>query len=804
VARLVTTSFSTQRLSAAVATNGEGQNTLTAGTAPTINTANARTDGACIAVTVGTSVFRVNTIGGVLGRTYYVRTYFRASTPVQTAVRQVLRVATAADAMVGSVILNTDGKLYATDRLGASIGAPSAAALVADQWYCVELAIRPDTASTGQITLRVDETVSATSSNRDLGTAAVDRVDLGINSATAPTGTFYYDDFAINDDQGSNETSYPGSGHIVLLKPTATSVAGAWRKPGNVATNLHTAVDNIPPVGIAHTTAAGGGGVNTEKQVYNITNGGINQNLDIEVQSYDEAYAAGGGIKVIQALWRAGANNALMSGTGTIVSNPAQGATDSLDFYSGAIAGTDPTGWITRRGSVLYSPTVTKSTRPVLRATKTQGSTNAALLGLVGIYAEYAVPLQKAGSDSATASEAQTLSSSPGTTPADSATASETVSGAATADATDSATLTEAAALTRLYEASDSATLTEGQLVTEDTGQDVDDADSATATDAAAVAGAAAPTDSATLTEAAALERASTATDSATASESASAGASPAASDSGSLTDASALERSSTGTDSATLTDAAALERASTATDSASATEASAIERASTATDSATLTESQSLTSTDSIADSDSATLAEDEDLITGQLAEDADSATLTDSAALAPSPAASETATASDAASTAASTAATDALTLIENVALTIVEEVASSDAGTAAEQAALAVAQAVDDAILLTEGTTLETTGSTVVNAADAGTLDEGASIEVSTVFVPRGQPTGGAVFGGSARGAAQPATRTAGTPSERALGAAEAAGNLVGGMSDRSNTGGRQEPAQTGGGA
>src|SRR5213079_3376565 len=58
------------------------------------------------------------------------------------------------------------------------------------------------------------------------------------------------DDVAINDISGTTQTSWPGEGNIVLLKPTSDNQIGSWTGGAGGTTNLWDAVNNTPPVGI--------------------------------------------------------------------------------------------------------------------------------------------------------------------------------------------------------------------------------------------------------------------------------------------------------------------------------------------------------------------------------------------------------------------------------------------------------------------------------------------------------------------------------------------------------------------------
>jgi hypothetical protein len=402
VARLRTIGFEVQRLTTSVNSNGEGENSLYAGVVNN-DTTNQRSGAACISIANASSVFRINTLGGTtLGRSYYHSFYFKASTPAQGTARTIFRIATAADAAVAWFQLGTDGKIRTLNAAGAAVGIASGV-LNAGQYYKLDMRIQQHTSPTtsnGIIETYIDTIQLASSSAENLNTVAFDRVDLGNNTGTAPTGTFYYDDYILNDNVGATNNSYPGFSKIILLKPVADSARGAnWltTESSSNTVNLWDAVDNTPPVGKVHTT---NDAVGTKVQIYNANNNST-QNYDAAVQSYTEAgLPANAIIKSAQAIARVGQNNTTASNGGLrVVSNPADSAETTVAQVSGgAVAGTDPSGWGTRKAELVVNPTVTLGTRPVVRYGKRTGSTRAAMVDLMALQVEYDVPIEEVGS----------------------------------------------------------------------------------------------------------------------------------------------------------------------------------------------------------------------------------------------------------------------------------------------------------------------------------------------------------------------------------------------------------------------
>lgn len=123
-----------------------------------------------------------------------------------------------------AIALNSDGSLKLYDTSGSQIGSNSST-LSADTWYRIEMKY-DFTGGSGHyiISAQIDGSVFASVST---GTQAITSSDkaliLGGNlgSETTTTGDWFFDDVAINDSTGSSQTSYPGGGSVIVLRPNA-------------------------------------------------------------------------------------------------------------------------------------------------------------------------------------------------------------------------------------------------------------------------------------------------------------------------------------------------------------------------------------------------------------------------------------------------------------------------------------------------------------------------------------------------------------------------------------------------------
>lgn len=89
-------------------------------------------------------------------------------------------------------------------------------------WYLVELKIDKTGGAGASIAeAKLNGTSFATTSTATFGTGLT-AFNFGFNlNAEGKTGTILFDDMAINDSTGANQTSYPGSGQIMHLRPNA-------------------------------------------------------------------------------------------------------------------------------------------------------------------------------------------------------------------------------------------------------------------------------------------------------------------------------------------------------------------------------------------------------------------------------------------------------------------------------------------------------------------------------------------------------------------------------------------------------
>jgi hypothetical protein len=193
--------------------------------------------------TSGTGFYRKQISGADQNKGGYLRVYINIATNPGATI-QLIRFSSSGNAHLASIRLASDGTLRLHNAANAQVGSASSA-LSTGQWYMVELKC-DSTNATGTLDARLDGVSFASGNNSSRGSWA--RILWG---AITPNSTcdIFFDDIALNDDQGSNQTSWPGSGKLIRLKPNAAGDSNQWLKTAGGAgdTNNYQLVDEVTP-----------------------------------------------------------------------------------------------------------------------------------------------------------------------------------------------------------------------------------------------------------------------------------------------------------------------------------------------------------------------------------------------------------------------------------------------------------------------------------------------------------------------------------------------------------------------------
>jgi hypothetical protein len=338
----------------------EGFTTPGAGGAPTFETTIKRT-GVASLKSAAVNQYGNRALTTVLGRTYYFRFYYQFSNN-PTALHRPFTTLTSGIILE---MVNTTRVLRILN-LSATTLATGTTVLNEDTWYRIEVAVNVPAAGNGTVELKIDGNVEIASASYSIGNSAITGCRFGFGGNAGGITALYFDDMAINDDQGSDQNSYPGAGSVYALLPAADPQTGTafanWTKPGGATTARHTSVDNVPPIYIADSTAAG----DAEKMLRNPTNAA--SNLELDLTDYTTAgVPSGETIVLVQPIAGTGSSSATdTSGGLELVSNPAV-TSKAITAFDNGIASTTATTWPRAEGNIVYNPTVTRGTQPRIR-----------------------------------------------------------------------------------------------------------------------------------------------------------------------------------------------------------------------------------------------------------------------------------------------------------------------------------------------------------------------------------------------------------------------------------------------------
>lgn len=178
-------------------------------------------------------VFRTDTVADA-----YLRTYIYIAT-APSAQTTVMAYGDSSSFYGAKVKLNTDRTLTLTNSDG-SLNASGSTVLATGTWYRLEL-YYDETNNQGTVRLDGATEIAATTID-DVGGGG--KAIFGVFDAT--TADIYFDDIAINDTSGSYQTSWPGDGKIVHLKPNAAGDNTGWTAYIGTGANYER-VDEITP-----------------------------------------------------------------------------------------------------------------------------------------------------------------------------------------------------------------------------------------------------------------------------------------------------------------------------------------------------------------------------------------------------------------------------------------------------------------------------------------------------------------------------------------------------------------------------
>jgi hypothetical protein len=209
---------------------------------------------------------------------YFLRVYLNVQTP-PSASNHIISLnsstATVGASPEAKITLESNGTLILHNAAGTQVGSASVV-LSTNTWHMVDLKVDA-TATNGSRVLeaRLNGTVFATSSAQTFSKVFGFSVGGNLDSEAQTTGEWWFDDIALNDDTGSFQTSYPGPGKIIHLKPNATGDANTFAtQTGGTAgfVNNYTRVNEVTP---DNATTYNGSVILNAEDFFNVEDSGL-------------------------------------------------------------------------------------------------------------------------------------------------------------------------------------------------------------------------------------------------------------------------------------------------------------------------------------------------------------------------------------------------------------------------------------------------------------------------------------------------------------------------------------------------
>ena len=229
----------------------------------------------------GRAIFNQNFVSADTSNKHFFRAYIYV-VDLPSAVSTILNVEALAGTDRGKIRINTDGTCFLEDGAGTQVGSASSA-LSLNTWYRLELMVYNNTGS-GKMELAFNlngtEIASTTTST---ATGTFGNFAVGFTSSVSSYDA-YFDDVAINDTSGASQTSFPGEGKIIHLRPNASGDANAWLNTAGGAgdANNYALTDEVTPDDA--TTMIQSGILNSE-DLYNCDSSGIGASDTVNVVS---------------------------------------------------------------------------------------------------------------------------------------------------------------------------------------------------------------------------------------------------------------------------------------------------------------------------------------------------------------------------------------------------------------------------------------------------------------------------------------------------------------------------------------
>jgi hypothetical protein len=346
-----------------------------------ISTATKRSGDASYEVTASAINSLVMSWTAVASRAFYIRVWFYLPALPDVS-RQIMDFRSNTSQTI-NIACATDGTLTYGGSAAGSIGV-----VTAGTWNCIEVSVTSTTTGSSHA-IRLNGTQVATPSY-SVANLLINNVRMGNLTGTVNAAwKINFDDVAINDDQGGNQNTWPGTtGKIVVMRPTADFAVGSDWKLGTGTSPAGTAFDsvnNTPPLGVSN-GAAGSDPKQIRDAVSNAS--GAAADAEFTFEAFSTRIAAGSTLRTLQLFTAtAETSNSPTMVVDATITNPSQTA----NTFNGAatLVSTYPTLWDRNRGPVIYSPGLALSTTARARVGKRTATTNTLVCAAVLLIVEY-------------------------------------------------------------------------------------------------------------------------------------------------------------------------------------------------------------------------------------------------------------------------------------------------------------------------------------------------------------------------------------------------------------------------------
>lgn len=223
---------------------------------------------------------------------YFFRACFRFAT-FPSAANRIILLQNSAGTTRAWIDIDSGGVLRLFDGAGQITGTVT---LSSNTWYVIEMWYDASGAgSTDTLKACVDGIEFAASTTRNHG-SGINTFIVGGNLGTEAntTGDWFIDDLAVNDSTGASQTSYPGMGKIIHLKPSAAGDANTFgTQVGGTAgaANNFTRVNEVTP---DDATSYNGSSATGQEDLFNVDDSGLSASDTINLVAVGVRMAASG------------------------------------------------------------------------------------------------------------------------------------------------------------------------------------------------------------------------------------------------------------------------------------------------------------------------------------------------------------------------------------------------------------------------------------------------------------------------------------------------------------------------------